>query len=357
MFQQRFNVALSRARDRMYLVRSLDEAMLKPDDLKAKVIRHFKNPMEGAVEQVGEPIFLCESEFEREVFRKLTERGWRLRPQVKAGDYRIDFVIEGADDRRLAVELDGDQYHGPERWAEDYNRQLALERMGWRFWRCWGSSWTLDSESCLGDLEATLRSLGISPLGSEVKALRYTEHRVVGELETEEAEASVVVAAPAAVVADAAVQPTRRPAPQSISMVETHRASQDDLFDQPRETLEPKLNAAKAEEIATSEAERTTPVARAAQNEEAAAFLYQNERVVEIGDKVVIAYNDDPTTVKTIVLTHNVNDDPKMGIIFVGRPIGQALLGQAEEESVDLPTGDGTREATILRIEKAALAV
>ena len=33
------------------------------------------------------------------------------------------------DDRRLAIELDGDKYHGPDRWADDIRRQRALERL------------------------------------------------------------------------------------------------------------------------------------------------------------------------------------------------------------------------------------
>ena len=45
LFQQRFNVALSRARDRMYLFRSVEEHELNPNDLKAKVIAHFRVPM------------------------------------------------------------------------------------------------------------------------------------------------------------------------------------------------------------------------------------------------------------------------------------------------------------------------
>ena len=67
LWEQRFNVALSRARDRMYLYRSVDEEELRPDDLKAMAIRHFKSPMETAVPEVGDLIELCDSGFEREV--------------------------------------------------------------------------------------------------------------------------------------------------------------------------------------------------------------------------------------------------------------------------------------------------
>ena len=61
-YQQRFNVAFSRAKDRMYLVRSLSLEDLDPMDLKAKAIMHFQNPMrgtgsnDGRIEPVANPI-------------------------------------------------------------------------------------------------------------------------------------------------------------------------------------------------------------------------------------------------------------------------------------------------------------
>jgi REase_MTES_1575/AAA domain len=113
-FEQRFNVAMSRARDRMYLVRSVREEELKPDDLKAKVLRHFRDPMKGSKRPEGDAAALCDSDFERAVLRRLLERGYRVTPQVGALGYKIDLVVEGTGDRRLAVECDGDQYHGPD---------------------------------------------------------------------------------------------------------------------------------------------------------------------------------------------------------------------------------------------------
>ncbi len=138
-FEQRFNVATSRARDRLVLVRSVATSHLKPEDLKTKLIEHFRNPMEaGSVIRPKEVLDLCESDFERDFGRRLLELGYRIKPQVPVGGYRIDFVIEGVEDRRLAIELDGDKYHGPEKWADDVRRQKAMERLGWVFWRCWG---------------------------------------------------------------------------------------------------------------------------------------------------------------------------------------------------------------------------
>jgi hypothetical protein len=47
-------------------------------------------------------------------FKAIVKMGYRTTPQVKAAPYRIDLVVDGANDRRLAVEPDGDKYHGPE---------------------------------------------------------------------------------------------------------------------------------------------------------------------------------------------------------------------------------------------------
>ena len=133
-YEQRFNVAMSRARDRLVLVRSVTEAALNPADLKAKVIRHFRDPMPTRLSVNQELIELCQSSFEREIFNRLTQAGYAVTPQVGAKGFSIDMVVEGGNGRRLAIELDGDRFHGPERWADDMRRQRILERVGWVFW-------------------------------------------------------------------------------------------------------------------------------------------------------------------------------------------------------------------------------
>ena len=147
-FDQRFNVAASRARDRMYLVRSVNTADLSDKDLRLTLLNHFNQPMMTDKEEANVLIDQCESGFEREVFSILASRGYRVIPQVQTGAYRIDMVVEGAGDNRLAIELDGDEYHGPDRWPHDMNRQRVLERAGWVFWRCFASTWSLLKMMC-----------------------------------------------------------------------------------------------------------------------------------------------------------------------------------------------------------------
>ena len=136
-FDQRFNVAASRARDRMYLVRSVELDDLSPaDKLRRGLINHFVTPFTQDENKIKDLRELCESEFEQEIYDILTERGYKVIPQVKVGAFRIDMVVEGQQDARIAIECDGDRYHGIDRWEEDMNRQRTLERAGWRFWRC-----------------------------------------------------------------------------------------------------------------------------------------------------------------------------------------------------------------------------
>jgi len=176
-FEQRFNVAMSRARDRLYLVRSVREEELNPKDLKANVIRYMREPMQGRFQASGDLEALCDSDFEREILRPLVARGFRVLPQVGAMGYSIDMVVEGDGNARLAIECDGDKYHGPERWADDMTRQRVLERVGWKFWRCWASSFTVDPDGCLADLFETLDRLGIRPSQGSAAPTVYTEHR------------------------------------------------------------------------------------------------------------------------------------------------------------------------------------
>ena len=178
MFDQRFNVAASRARDRMYLVRSVEATQLSEKDLRQSLLSHFAKPSIPDPSEAEKLISLCESGFERDVYTHLTERGYRVIPQVRAGAYRLDMVVEGAADARLAIECDGDEFHGPDRWRQDTSRQRVLERAGWTFWRCFASTWTLRKDEIIAELIEQMDAMGIKPLGALEAAARLVEKRI-----------------------------------------------------------------------------------------------------------------------------------------------------------------------------------
>ncbi len=188
-YEQRFNVAVSRARDRVVLVRSLRLEDLNPNDLKARLIAHFNEPMQLETDVTRQGLDACETGFERDVMRRLLDRGYRVQAQVGPFGFRIDLVVEGADGRRLAIECDGDRFHGAEQWREDMRRQRVLERAGWQFWRCFASSFYRDTDQVTADLFDTLSQLGIRPVPDAEPAAttaRFTEHRIAAADRTAE---------------------------------------------------------------------------------------------------------------------------------------------------------------------------
>ena len=72
-----------------------------------------------------------------------------------------------------------DFHHGPERWADDMRRQRILERVGWSFWRCFGSNYRIDQEGVMDDLTQTLERMQIKPIGREMVNRSFSEHRVI----------------------------------------------------------------------------------------------------------------------------------------------------------------------------------
>ena len=165
MYKKRFNVAASRARDQMWVIHSMDpEIDLKSGDIRRRLIEHAKDPyaQEHLLESKEQQ---TESEFEKQVLRRLMMVGYRVIPQWPVGAYRIDLVVEG-DGKRLAVECDGDRWHPREKLEEDMARQAILERLGWRFVRIRGSQFFRNPERAMEVVFSRLQALDIPPEGN-----------------------------------------------------------------------------------------------------------------------------------------------------------------------------------------------
>lgn len=157
--RQRFNVAASRARNQSRLYHSVDLEDLNPEDMRCRLLSYYLNPRR-ADEAYADLEARCESHFERDVLRVLLAEGYAVRPQVQVGHYRIDFVVQGMT-ARLAVECDGDRWHGIERWEQDLARQQILERAGWRFFRVRASAFYRHRRRAMEPLWQALETLGI----------------------------------------------------------------------------------------------------------------------------------------------------------------------------------------------------
>ncbi|MFL1375851.1 MULTISPECIES: AAA domain-containing protein [unclassified Nocardiopsis] len=166
--QQIINVAASRARDQVWVFHSFALSDLGETDMRRRYLDHLSRPAE---DQIGtglgevpadERVEPFDSLFEQRVYRALHERGYRVRPQYRAGRYRIDLVVEGGT-RRLAVECDGDAFHTEENAPDDAARQRELERVGWTFVRIRGSRFFRDPQESLNPLWKQLEAMGIEP--------------------------------------------------------------------------------------------------------------------------------------------------------------------------------------------------
>ncbi|MBF0317156.1 MAG: DUF559 domain-containing protein [Nitrospirae bacterium] len=74
------------------------------------------------------------------------------------------YAFQG-ENSRVAVECDGDRWHGPERWQYDHRRQCQLERAGWKFWRISSSAFYRDKEKAMAGLWKFLDAEGIKQGG------------------------------------------------------------------------------------------------------------------------------------------------------------------------------------------------
>ncbi|MEM0935218.1 MAG: AAA domain-containing protein [Pseudomonadota bacterium] len=407
--QQRINVAMSRARDRLYLVRSVSLEDLRPTDIKAEILHHFADPMPEGRGATGKEaaglLERCDSGFEREVLQRLMEANYRVRPQVAAGGFRIDLVVEGLEDRRLAIELDGDQYHGPDVWERDMARQAALERAGWVFWRVFGSQWKSNKEFWWRNLEDTLKRLGIEPIGAAAVDERFTETiiidpwgatsaddegtptpdnggeavpiqqdsasdwTVISEVKPDAASASDAPS-PAESKEDAAAKEAdttadtdpgnkkaspkakaEEPSTPANRAPEPRRARQealpleDDLFTHlaKREGVAPEPLKTIADGAVTS----STPEANSGQRETEDRVL--GATPIQVGHTVRLEKLGDGGSKLEITLVED-GHDPERGMIGIHTPLGQALLDAEVGDEVEYRAGAYIREMRILEV-------
>lgn len=168
IFKKRFNVAASRARNQMWVVYSLNYDLdLKPGDIRRQLIEHAIDPeswqrQADALLKAVDPRSVA---FEGAVARKLAARGYTVLPQYSVGAYRIDLVVRG-NNKSIAIECDGERFHGPEKLMEDIERQSILERQGWRFIRIRGSLFFRDEDRAMEAVFRRLDALGVEPESS-----------------------------------------------------------------------------------------------------------------------------------------------------------------------------------------------
>ena len=176
--ENRLNVAISRAKQKIHIVTSFRPSELNLDDAKNEGPRILKKYLEYAfavssgnkeeaemiLRSFGETFGITpvayETEYAQKVAAALRERGYDIDTQVGIGGYRIDIAVRKNGKYVLGIECDGKLYKTTASARErDYHRQKYLESRGWRIKRIWSMDWWRDPQNAINEICALVDSL------------------------------------------------------------------------------------------------------------------------------------------------------------------------------------------------------
>ncbi len=182
--ENRLNVAVTRARQEIVVVCSLDPSWITPDEKKNSGRQRLKEYLEyaKAVSEMNcsrkQQVLLSlndgmirtqdntkifDSKFEELVYQRLTSHNYKIDTQVGLSGYRIDLaVVHPSDPTRyiLGIECDGASFHSAKSTRErDVGRQEFLEGRGWKIERIWSTNWWRDPQKEIDRIIARIEEL------------------------------------------------------------------------------------------------------------------------------------------------------------------------------------------------------
>ena len=165
--RKRYNVAISRAKDQLWIVHSIDKNSLKEGDLRKELFEYIDSLKENAFDKTAIENITA-SDFENEVARHLLEKNYTIKQKWRVGSYDIDMVAI-YDDKKIAIECDGKTLnHTEEEVIANLEEQEILERCGWKFIRVRASEYFRNPEKAIKDLIIQLDDKGVYPNHKEV---------------------------------------------------------------------------------------------------------------------------------------------------------------------------------------------
>ncbi|MGB6462947.1 MAG: AAA domain-containing protein, partial [Nitrosotalea sp.] len=165
--ENRLNVAVTRARQEIVVICSIDPSEIKPDENRASGRQRLKDYLEyakavgevnqlkksqileslndGMIRSASDKNKIFDSYFEELVHEKLLAQNYQVATQVGVSSYRIDLAVVHPDDSSkyiLGIECDGANFHSAKSTRErDVMRQDFLENRGWKIERIWSTKW------------------------------------------------------------------------------------------------------------------------------------------------------------------------------------------------------------------------
>ena len=165
--RKRYNVAISRAKDQLWIVHSIDKNNLKEGDLRKELFEYIDSLKENIFDKTAIENITA-SDFENEVARHLSEKNYTVKQKWRVGSYDIDMVAI-YDDKKIAIECDGKTLnHTEEEVIANLEEQEILERCGWEFIRVRASEYFRNPEKAIKDLIIQLDDKGVYPNHKEV---------------------------------------------------------------------------------------------------------------------------------------------------------------------------------------------
>ena len=165
--RKRYNVAISRAKDQLWIVHSIDKNNLKEGDLRKELFEYIDSLKENVFDKTAIENITA-SDFENEVARHLSEKNYTVKQKWRVGSYDIDMVAI-YDDKKIAIECDGKTLnHTEEEVIANLEEQEILERCGWKFIRVRASEYFRNPEKAIKDLIIQLDDKGVYPNHKEV---------------------------------------------------------------------------------------------------------------------------------------------------------------------------------------------
>lgn len=165
--RKRYNVAISRAKDQLWIVHSIDKNSLKEGDLRKELFEYIDSLKENVFDKTAIENITA-SDFENEVARHLLEKNYTIKQKWRVGSYDIDMVAI-YDDKKIAIECDGKTLnHTEEEVIANLEEQEILERCGWEFIRVRASEYFRNPEKAIKDLIIQLDDKGIYPNHKEI---------------------------------------------------------------------------------------------------------------------------------------------------------------------------------------------
>ncbi|MFZ3588904.1 AAA domain-containing protein [Bacillus sp. DJP31] len=196
--ENRLNVAITRAKEQIYVVSSIEPSDLNVATAKndgPRLLRSYleyakavsslrKDEVEAVLVQLNEnknikkqaATLSFDSPFEEQVYNELTKLGYKVDTQVGMSGYRIDLSVvhpNYPEKYILGIECDGAMYHSaPSAKERDVYRQKFLESKGWKITRIWSRTWWRNSSVEIERIDQMIKQMVKDEVVKEEMQLR-----------------------------------------------------------------------------------------------------------------------------------------------------------------------------------------